>query len=463
VAPAILWFRRDLRLADNLALVAAVEAGGADGVVPLFVLDPALWGPSGDPRRAFLVGCLEALDDDLNGTLLVRHGSPVAEVVAVARHHAAAGVWVSRDFGPYGRRRDASVDAALAVDGRRLVACGSPYAVDPGTLENTSGQPFRVFTPFSKAWRAQGWSEPAGRPEARFIGDMVGGGIPAAPLPVATLARPGETAALEALDRFIQTRVGDYDEQRDRPAVPGTSRLSAHLKFGTVHPRTVLARLGPSRGESTFRSELCWREFYADVLWHRPDTARRAFNPAMAAMAVDEGPGADRRFTAWAAGRTGYPIVDAGMRQLQAEAWMHNRVRMIVASFLVKDLHLDWRRGARLFLDRLVDGDLASNHHGWQWVAGTGTDAAPYFRVFNPVTQSRRFDPDGNYLATYVPELAGLAPRERHEPWLARARGADLGSYPERIVDHATEREEALRRYGAARSHRIADGTSGTR
>jgi len=442
-----MWFRRDLRLCDNPALVAAAEAGGADGVVALFVVDPALWGSSGDPRRAFLVACLRALDDDLGGALLVRHGDPVKEVLAVARHNGAEGVWVSADFGPYGRRRDAAVNAALGRQGRRLVACGSPYAVDPGTLENTSGQPFRVFTPFSKAWRVHG-------PQVGFVHDLAGRGIPLAPIPRATLPTAGEAAGLEALGGFLANKVGGYDEQRDRPGVPGTSRLSAHLKYGTIHPRTILARLGLSKGEATFRTELCWREFYADVLWQRPDTVRHAFNPSLARMRVDAGPQADRRFAAWAEGRTGYPIVDAGMRQLEAEAWMHNRVRMIVASFLVKDLHLDWSRGARLFLDRLVDGDLASNHHGWQWVAGTGTDAAPYFRVFNPVRQSKRFDPGGTYIATYVPELAGLKPAERHEPWLARARGADLGGYPEPIVDHATEREEALRRYARARAAR---------
>jgi len=454
VAPAVLWFRRDLRLSDNLALLAAAAAGRADGVVPLFVVDPALWGPSGESRRAFLVGCLQALDEDLGGTLLVRHGDPVEEVAAVARHHSAPAVWVSADFGPYGRRRDAAVDAALTGDGRRLIACGSPYAVDPGTLENTSGHPYKVFTPFFRAWRAQGWSEPAPRPQVHFVHDLMGLGIPAAPMSKATLPPAGETAGLEALERFIEAKVASYDGQRDRPGVAGTSRLSAHLKYGTVHPRTILARLGPSKAEDTFRSELCWREFYADVLWHRPETARLALNPAMAGMQVDAGVAADRRFEAWAEGCTGYPIVDAGMRQLRSEAWMHNRVRMIVASFLVKDLHLDWSRGARLFLDRLVDGDLASNQHGWQWVAGTGTDPAPYFRVFNPVSQAKRFDPTGTYIATHVPELAGLAPADRHEPWLARARGRDLGGYPERIVDHATEREEALRRYDAVRARR---------
>jgi deoxyribodipyrimidine photo-lyase len=452
VAPAVLWFRRDLRLGDHPALEAAVAAGGDDGVVPLFVVDPALWAPSGDPRRAFLVGCLQALDEDLAGTLLVRRGDPADEVLAVARHHGAQAVFVSADFGPYGRRRDEAVGAALRGDGRRLVARGSPYAVDPGTLLKANGEPFKVYTPFSKAWQAHGWERPAKPARARFVRDLKGSGIPPAPSTAATVLPAGEAAGRAVLDDFLDGPVRAYADQRNRPDRPGTSRLSAHLKYGTVHPRTVLARLGRAKGESTFGREVCWREFYADVLWHRPDTARGAFNPAMAPMQVDEGPEADRRFEAWAEGRTGYPLVDAGMRQLKAEAWMHNRVRMVVASFLVKDLHLDWTRGARLFLERLQDGDLASNHHGWQWVAGTGTDPAPYFRVFNPVSQSRRFDPDGAYIATYVPELARLAPDERHEPWLARARGADLGSYPHPIVDHPTERQEALRRYADVRS-----------
>jgi deoxyribodipyrimidine photo-lyase len=450
------WFRRDLRLSDNLALVAAAAAGGPDGVVPLFVVDPLLWARSGDPRRAFLIGCLEALDEQLGGTLLVRRGHPAQEVRAVARHHRAQAVFVSADFGPYGRRRDEAVGAGLRADGRRLVARGSPYAVDPGTLENASAAPFKVFTPFSKAWRAHGWPQPAPRPDVAFVRDMKGAGLPAAPATRAALPAAGERAALVLLDDFLDARVQGYADRRNRPALPGTSRLSVHLKFGTLHPRTVLARLGQSRDEATFRTELAWREFYADVLWNRPDTARQAFNPGMAGMQVDEGPDADQRFEAWAAGSTGYPLVDAGMRQLQAEAWVHNRVRMIVASFLVKDLHLDWTRGARLFLDRLVDGDLASNHHGWQWVAGTGTDPAPYFRIFNPVAQSRRFDPDGTYIATYVPELACLPPGDRHEPWLARAKGADLRAYPEPIVDHATERQEALRRYSNVRAGRPA-------
>jgi deoxyribodipyrimidine photo-lyase len=268
----------------------------------------------------------------------------------------------------------------------------------------------------------------------------------------AALPETGEVAAHRRLDRFLDGGVDRYAEDRDRPDRDGTSRLSVDLKYGTLHPRQLLSRLGAGDGPRTFETELCWREFYADVLHHRPDSAWQDYDRSMRSIPWDTGKRSDERFDAWAHGRTGYPIVDAGMRQLLGEGWMHNRVRMLTASFLVKDLHLDWRRGAAWFLDHLVDGDLASNNHGWQWVAGCGTDAAPYVRVFNPVTQGRRFDPDGAYVRRWVPELAGIEGKAVHEPWKQRGDagllGASASDYPDRIVDHATEREEALARYG---------------
>jgi deoxyribodipyrimidine photo-lyase len=223
--------------------------------------------------------------------------------------------------------------------------------------------------------------------------------------------------------------------------------MSVHLKYGEVHPRTLLADLARRRSESAeaYRREIVWREFYADVLHHRPDSARRNLDRAFDALPLDSGPEAQRRFAAWWDGRTGFPIVDAGMRQLRAQAWMHNRVRMIVASFLVKDLHLPWWDGARHFMRLLVDGDLASNQHGWQWVAGTGTDPAPYVRVFNPVTQGERFDPDGDYVRRFVPELRGVPGKAVHRPW--QLPGGVPDGYPEPIVDHVAERREALARY----------------
>lgn len=456
-SPAVMWFRRDLRLSDNPALVEAVRAG--DGVVALFVLDPVLWGPAGANRRSFLVGCLRSLDEAMGGALVVRGGDPVEVVPAVAREVEADTVYAAADFGPYGRRRDEDVADALAGDDRVLVLEGSPYAVEPGTVTNQAGDPYKVFTPFYKAWKQVGRPEPVRRPsDPTWVTGLATDDLPGAEPTADDLPEPGEEAAARRLDNFLRTHVERYADRRNHPGEPGTSGLSPYLKWGCIHPRQILSRLGDTKGESVFASEVAWREFYADVLFHHPASAREAFQDHMRAMELDEGPETDDAFAAWAEGRTGYPIVDAGMRQLRSEGWMHNRVRMIAASFLVKDLHLDWTRGARVFMEHLVDGDLASNQHGWQWVAGTGTDAAPYFRVFNPVTQSKRFDPDGTYLRRWLPELAHLDDRTIHEPWTAEAdlfeQGA--GEYPPPMVDHDAERKEALARYDEVRAARDA-------
>ncbi|MDQ6799179.1 MAG: DNA photolyase family protein, partial [Actinomycetota bacterium] len=385
--------------------------------------------------------------------LVVRHGDPAATVARVAAEAEAEAVFVSADFGRYGRQRDDAVDAALTEDGRRLERVGSPYAVDPGVLVSGSGGPFKVFTPFYRAWKDHGCSAPLPRPpglEARWADGVPCDAIPADPAVDADLPPAGERAARRHLDTFRNGPIAGYDRARNLPGADATSRLSPYLKWGCIHPRQVLAGLGRTRGEETFRTELAWRDFYADVLWQRPESAWRSLRPEMAGMQVDTGPSSDERFAAWAAGRTGYPLVDAGMRQLLGEAWMHNRVRMVVASFLVKDLHIDWSRGARWFLDHLVDGDLASNNHGWQWVAGTGTDPAPYFRVFNPVTQSTEHDPDGTYIRRWVPELAGVDAKHVHEPW--KLPGGPPAGYPVPLVDHAAERREALARYAAVRA-----------
>jgi deoxyribodipyrimidine photo-lyase len=446
----VCWFRRDLRLADHPAWV---EAAGRIAVVPLFVLDPALLGPAGAPRTAFLYRCLRALDESMDGRLVVRTGDPVEVVPEVAREADAADVFVSADFGPYGRRRDQAVARALRADGRRLTGVGSPYAVDPGRVRKQDGTPFRVFSPFYRAWRGHGWAPPSPAPaEIGWVRGLRSYPVVLPDDPPLTAALPpaGEAAALARLDDFLATQAGDYADERDDPAADATTRLSPYLKYGCIHPRTILARLGrshphESQAHEKLRSELAWREFYADVLWHVPESARRSLQPAMADMKLDTGTRADQRFEAWTQGRTGYPMVDAGMRQLLGEAWVHNRVRMIVASFLVKDLHIDWTRGARWFMRHLVDGDLASNNHGWQWVAGTGTDPAPYFRIFNPVTQGREHDPDGDYVRRWVPELAGVPGPGVHEPW--KLPGGIPNGYAERIVDHAAERAEALFRY----------------
>jgi len=455
VTTSLLWYRRDLRLRDHPALLSAASAVADDdrgGVVPVFVVDPALWGPAGPSRRAYLSASLRALDDALSergGRLVVRSGDPVEVIPRLAEEVSAESVHVSADFGPYGRRRDEQVEKALAEKDVAFERLGSPYAVAPGTVLNGSGKPYQVFTPFSRAWNEHGWREPAGLPPSSTRWrEATGRDFPDESLPDGLeLPTAGEEAARRRWKAFLE-HVADYAEDRDKPGVDGTSRMSAHLKWGEVHPRTLLADLADLRnqGAQTYRTELAWREFYADVLWHRPDSAREYYRPELAGMQYDLP--TRREFTAWQEGRTGFPIVDAGMRQLRASGWMHNRVRMIVASFLVKDLHIEWQHGARHFLHWLVDGDLASNQHGWQWTAGTGTDAAPYFRVFNPTTQGKKFDPTGAYIRRWVPELADLSDRDVHEP---EARGVRPDDYPAPIVDHAEERREALSRYEEAR------------
>lgn len=440
---AVLWLRRDLRLHDHPALTAA----GSEGkVLPLFVVDPALAEPSGAARLAFLYRTLTELDRDLSdagGRLIVRHGRPEKIVPAVAKECGARSVHVTRDFGPYGSVRDAAV--AEALGDVPLVGNGSPYAVSPGKVTTKNGDTYKVFTAFYRAWCDRGWPAPA-ETVPNDVEWVTAGSepVPADPGLGGSVDLPpaGERAALEAWESFRARRLGRYDRDRDRPGADGTSRMSPYLKFGSIHPRTMLAGIGHS--DETFKKELAWREFYAAVLARWPESARTSFQPVMARMPWSSGKKADEHWEAWTTGRTGYPVVDAGMRQLLAEGWMHNR-GMIVASFLVKDLHIDWVRGARHFMLHLVDGDLASNQHGWQWTAGTGTDAAPFHRIFNPVSQSRTFDPDGDYIRRYVPELAGVRAPVIHEPW-RNPEGPPRG-YPAPIVDHAEERAKSLATY----------------
>ncbi len=449
---AVLWLRRDLRRGDHPALLKAAESGS---VTPLFVLDPTLWESGGPVRRAWLAASVLAARDAYDGALVIRRGRPEEVVPAVADEAGAVSVHVSRETTPAGVRRDERVGRVLAGAGVDLVATGTPYAVGPGVVVTGGGTPFKVFTPFSRAWRDHGWptpaTEPAGVQWNRLASDLeavalLEEAVAASPVP---LPEAGESAALDRWRDFLETGLTAYGSQRNRPDRPGTSWLSPWLKVGAVHPRTLLADLADIPGEGAHRyvTELAWREFYADVLWHNPSSAWQDLRPALAGMAYDE-PG--EAFEAWCAGRTGFPIVDAGMRQLLATGWMHNRVRMITASFLTKDLHVWWPHGARHFLDHLLDGDIASNSHGWQWVAGTGTDASPYFRVFNPITQGIRFDPHGDYVRRWVPELAHIEGAAVHEPWLL-LDGLTQG-YPERIVDHAEERTEALSRLAALKA-----------
>ncbi len=446
---AVMWFRRDLRLRDNPALRAAAADGD---VLGLFVLDPVLWRSAGTARRAWLAASLRALDASMGGRLCVRTGAPAAVVPAVCAEVGASALHVGNDSTPYARARDRDVVAALpsSVEG---FATGTPYAVPPGSVKNGSGDPYKVYTPFSKAWRAHGWDDPVPAPRSPGWVEHESDGRVGALLDAALAEAPpgmptaGEDAAIRRFRAFIEQDVADYDQVRDDPGADRTSRMSPYLKLGVVHPRQLLAETAQSRspGATTYEKELAWREFYADVLHHHPESAWHDLRP-VAGLTYDE---PDDAIEAWKTGTTGFPIVDAGMRQLLAEGWMHNRVRMITASFLTKDLHVWWPVGARHFLDHLVDGDLASNNHGWQWVAGTGTDASPYFRVFNPITQGVKFDAHGDYVRRWVPELAHLPGRSVHEPW-DNADGYAHG-YPLRIVDHAEERLVALDRYQRGR------------
>lgn len=430
--PTLMWFRRDLRLRDLPPLLDAASADGA--VLGCYVLDPRLKASSGARRLQYLYDSLRELRAGLDGRLLVTSGRPEERIPAMVKQLGASSVHVSADYSPFGVRRDAAVRAALGEV--PLEESGSPYLVSPGRVTKGDGSPYKVFTPFYSAWLEHGWRAPAktGAKSATWIDPSdvkKGAGEADIPKGEAKLDVPaGEAAAREAWQAFVDTKLSDYAEDRNRPDVDGISRMSAHLKFGTIHPRTMAVDLGAGQGARAYLRELAFRDFYAAVLYEWPDSAWRNWNKSFDRIQVDEDGEARQRFAAWKAGRTGFPIVDAGMRQLAESGFMHNRVRMIVASFLVKDLHLPWQWGARWFLDQLVDGDVASNQHGWQWAAGCGTDAAPYFRVFNPTTQGNKFDPDQSYVRRWVPEFGSA-------------------DYPEPIVDHAAERLEALRRYQA--------------
>ena len=450
MAVSVVWVRRDLRMRDHPALTEAAAAG--DTVLPLFVLDPRLVDGA-TPRRDHLLASLRALDEAMDGGLVVRRGRPEQVVARVAEEVGAETVHVTAESTPYGRSRDQRVRDRLERDGRSLVATGTPYAVGPGTLTKADGTPYQVFTPFSKAWRAHGWpAPPPCRAACAGLGPTAEG-IP--PSRTRGGAPAGEEAARRRWKRLLDRHLGDYDAERDRPDLDGDEpACRCHLKYGELHPRTLLADLAAPRRRAARRpapsaSELAWREFYADVLWHHP-TSALGRPQAGAVLAWSTPTRVDRRCEAWREGRDRLPDrrrgdAPAARGGLDAQPGAHDRR----ASFLVKDLHVWWPHGARHFLDHLRDGDLASNSHGWQWVAGTGTDAAPYFRVFNPVTQGLKFDPDGDYVRRWVPELRHLPGKAAHQPWEHDDGYAE--GYPERIVDHKEEREEALRRYQATR------------
>ena len=434
-----MWFRRDLRINDHPALLAAIES--SEQVIPLFILDKAQIAEAGEKLLAYMGQSLRKLDESLGNRLHIIEGDQVEVLSALIKKYEVAEVHISAEYERYGAARDARVEAA----GITLIRTGSPYAVTPGRVVKPSDEtPYRVYTPFYRAWRTHGWRAPAITPKSvNFMQPTAEyRNFPDFPLPKGVeVIEAGEQAALSRFKIFTKSGLNSYDENRNFAGIDGTSKMSSYLKFGEIHPRTLLKGLGEDKAHDTFRKEIAWREFYADVLFNNPMTDREYYAPRFADMRYDK-PGA--QFSAWREGTTGYPFVDAAMRQLVHEGWMHNRTRMVVASFLVKDLHLEWQLGERFFAKHLVDFDVASNAHGWQWTAGSGTDASPYYRVFNPIEQGKRFDSNGDYIRKYVPELAHLSAAEIHEPWLY-LNGYSKG-YPERIVDHGLERLESLAR-----------------
>jgi deoxyribodipyrimidine photo-lyase len=435
----IVWFRRDLRIGDHPALIAAME--GTDEIVPVFILDKQQIQEAGSKLLAYMSNSLRALDESLGNRLHIIEGDQIEVLRELIALYDVKEVHISTEYERYGVERDVRVEAA----GIPLVRTGSPYAVAPGRVVKPSdATPYKVYTPFYKAWCTHGWRAPAKTPKeikAPKPSDKYRA-FPDFPVPAGTtIIEAGEAAALKRFKEFTKSGLDSYDENRNFAGIDGTSKMSSYLKFGEIHPRTLLANLGESKAHDTFRKEIAWREFYADVLFNNPHTDTDYYAPRFKEMRYDK-PG--KQFQAWCEGKTGYPFVDAAMRQLVVEGWMHNRTRMVVASFLVKDLHLEWQLGERFFAEHLTDYDPASNAHGWQWTAGTGTDASPYYRVFNPIEQGRRFDENGDYIRKYVPELAHLSASEIHEPWLF-LDGYSHG-YPERIVDHAVERIESLER-----------------
>ena len=453
------WFRRDLRLHDNTALYDACRR--AEEVIPVFIFEDALrTGPDvGAARLQFLLNSLGVLRENLRAKgsdLFIRFGKSETEIPKLARELKADAVFANIRYEPYAQQRDARVFNALNEMGIGFETFKDAVVWHEEEILTQAGRPFTVFTPYAKAWKTRRSPPPCPalnvkalrvaetiRPED-LPRDSATFGFPCAQ----TIFAAGEQEGLRRLDRFLRKSVFDYATARDLADVDGTSQLSAHLRAGTIGIRTVLAKLAAARERATtaaqrnscdgFLDELIWREFYLQVLHNFPHVMRGAFRPEYNAL---EWSGTDEQFAAWCEGRTGYPIVDAAMRCLNATGWMHNRLRMIVAMFLTKDLLINWQRGERYFMQQLVDGDLAANNGGWQWSAGTGTDAAPYFRIFNPTSQALKCDPKGEFVRRWIPELANVPDDSIHEPW---SEPLLAPKYPQRIVLHEEQRPKAL-------------------
>jgi deoxyribodipyrimidine photo-lyase len=470
---AVWWLRRDLRLTDNQALAAALTH--ADRVIPVFVLDPMLLNsPYVGPKRvAFLLGGLRRLDEDLRARgsrLIVRQGNPREELTALLAESGAEAIFTEEDFTPYSRQRDASVAERLL-----LHQIGGPIVHPPGAVLKADGTPYTVFTPFSRRWKTlplpQASTILLALDRLSTLPEVDSLPIPEEPaLPPAVPFLPGEAEAQRRLRAFVDgdnPPIYQYAQVRDRLDVDGTSGLSPYLHLGMLSARQAVRAAYDAiaaapddkarEGAETWLNELVWREFFVHILYHFPHVLQQSFRVNLRAIPWEND---EEAFVAWCEGRIGYPVVDAGMRQLAQIGWMHNRARMIVASFLVKDLLIDWRWGERYFMQHLVDGDPAANNGGWQWTAGTGTDAAPYFRVFNPVLQGKKHDPQGAYVRRWVPELTQVPDRFIHQPWkmpldVQQEAGCIIGQdYPAPIVDHAWARERTLAAYAQAREER---------
>lgn len=466
MATAVLWLRRDLRLSDNPALAAALAEG--DRLVPCFCLDRRLLGGrfASVGRTGFMLGCLRELDRSLRkrgSALHVLEGRPESEIPRLCGEVGADVVHVSADTGPFAADRDDAVSEALERTGARLRRHPGLFIVDDPTAVTTlEGRPFTVFTPFHRAWlrapRRQVHPAPASLPplpeglSPTPVPELTDLGMTS---PVSPAAGVGERAARAVMDEFLADGVASYGERRDILADAGTSKLSPYLHFGVLSPREIETLLGSGEGAEEFRRQLCWRDFYAHVLSAFPGNRHDEHQPRL--RRTIRWRESDELFAAWRDGRTGYPVVDAAMRQLRREGWMHNRARLIVGSFLTKDLGIDWRRGEQWFMENLLDGDLASNNGNWQWIASVGVDPQPAARrLFNPTRQQLRFDPDGRYVRRYVDELRAVPDRYLAEPWtmpedVQRSAGCVIGrDYPEPVVDHAEARREALARYAQA-------------
>jgi len=436
---SIFWFRRDLRLQDHPALNAALASGDKVFLVATADLLGRPFNSLSDVRKNSLRASWSALSESLGGRLTIVEKP--SDVVGLATATSSKRVFVSAAYDTNGRKELLAIQKDLASVDAELVIGPGNYAVEPGNVLKSDGTPYRVYTPFFNEWSRHEITSPIVLGSLDSVQPSLHSTFEAN-LDLGHHINAGEEFAAITLDAFLENRIDNYSENRNRADLGGTSHLSHALSHGEIHPRTILAKvpLG-SLGALVFRKEIAWREFYADVLFNWPQSLNSYLDPKYANMRYDND---SERFLAWKDGKTGYPMVDAGMRQLAETGWMHNRVRMIVASFLIKDLHMEWQLGAEWFEENLTDFDPASNSHGWQWTAGCGTDASPYYRVFNPVMQGLKFDPDGNYVRKYVPELRHLSGSDVHEPW-ERSNGYEQG-YPARIVDHAAERIESLAR-----------------